>query len=82
MQSSNWVGFIIATGSETATGETCDKTTSKVALAMKNEELGISQSRLGRDCGRMRVCVFGQVTAILKVPTVVVCEMKVLVVAL
>ena len=71
MQSSKWVGFIIATGSETATGETCDKTTSKVALAMKNEELGISQSRLGRDCGRMRVCVFGQVTAILKVPTVV-----------
>lgn len=83
MRSSNWDGFIISTRFETATGETCGKTTSKVALAMRNEELGVGPSRLGSHRGRMKLCVFGQMTTILKLfPAVLVCEMQVLCVAM
>lgn len=45
---------------------------------MKNEELGVSRPRLGSHRGRMKLCVFEQITTILKVPTVLVCEMQVL----
>lgn len=50
---------------------------------MRNEELGVGPSRLGSHRGRMKLCVFGQMTTILKLfPAVLVCEMQVLCVAM